>query len=165
MALKFVEHAETKNASKFKEVFETVMAEKVSAVMEECKIEVAGRMFNEDGGLSGGVPHVDLMPPPSANTELPGKEEPKDEDDDSNDEDDDEDKGRAVTEGKDGKWLQNAVHPSKKGMFKGVGVESIKSRLAKLRKSGPHKKGSAKQVKQAELDFALRAKEGHGFRS
>ncbi len=163
MAFKFVEHAESKNAVAFKEAVETAIAEKVSSVLEECKIEVASRMFNEDGGVPGVLPNVEKMPPPPKGAVMPGKDgddtsekTTADKDDDDNEEED------GVNESK---WLQGAVHPSRKGMFKGVGVDQIRSRLAKLKKSGPHKKGSPKQVKQAELNFALRAKEGHGFKN
>ncbi len=51
---------------------------------------------------------------------------------------------------------------SKKGMFKGRTKDSLKSELASLKKSGPHKEGSAEATKEKELDFALRAKNNFG---
>lgn len=61
------------------------------------------------------------------------------------------------------KWGEkNAVDPKKKGMFKGRTQASLKKELSKLKKSGPHKKGSAAYTKQNELEFALRSK--HNWR-
>jgi hypothetical protein len=59
------------------------------------------------------------------------------------------------------KWDTEYKTPeSKKGMFEGRSEESLQSELNKLRKSGPHKKGSAEYTKEKELMFALRAKRG-----
>lgn len=56
----------------------------------------------------------------------------------------------------------NAVHPSKKGMFKGKSKSELESELSKLKASGPHKKGSPEYTKEKELQFAIRAKSGWG---
>lgn len=59
------------------------------------------------------------------------------------------------------KWDKEAeLNPEKKGMFKGRSKESIESELAKLKASGPHKKGSTQFTKEKELNFAKRAKSG-----
>ena len=57
------------------------------------------------------------------------------------------------------KWeVEYKVPASKKGKFKGRTKASLKKELARLKKSGPHKKGSAEYTKEKELMFALRAK-------
>jgi hypothetical protein len=57
------------------------------------------------------------------------------------------------------KWAGGAkLNPAKKGMFKGKSKADLESELAKLHKSGPHKKGSPEYTKQQELNFAIRAK-------
>lgn len=59
----------------------------------------------------------------------------------------------------DEKWDEEAKVPeSKKGMFKGKTVAELESELARLKKSGPHKEGSAEYTKEKELAFAIRAK-------
>ena len=50
------------------------------------------------------------------------------------------------------------LNPKKKGMFKGKNKAELESELAKLKKSGPHKKGSPEYTKEKELNFAIRAK-------
>ncbi len=61
------------------------------------------------------------------------------------------------------KWdTSNAVNPGKVGMFKGRSEESLRKELENLKKTGPHKKGSAAYTKEKELIFALRAKHGFG---
>lgn len=61
------------------------------------------------------------------------------------------------------KWdKETKVAPSEKGKYKGVGLEQLRSRLAKLKKSGPHKKGSKEYGTMKELQFAIRAKTGWG---
>ena len=62
------------------------------------------------------------------------------------------------------KWDKEYETPeSKKGMFKGKDLGELESELEKLRKSGPHEKGSAEYTKEKELMFAVRAKKGwHG---
>ncbi len=57
------------------------------------------------------------------------------------------------------KWEKEYKTPaSKKGMFKGRTKASLRKELARLKKSGPHKKGSPEYKKEKELMFALRAK-------
>ena len=59
------------------------------------------------------------------------------------------------------KWDKPAkLNPAKKGMFKGKTKADVSSELSKLKKSGPHKKGSAAYTKEKELAFAKRAKGG-----
>jgi len=58
--------------------------------------------------------------------------------------------------------VKNAVHPSKKGMFKGKTKGELKKQVSKLKATEPHKKGSAAYTKQKELNFAIRAKSGWG---
>lgn len=61
------------------------------------------------------------------------------------------------------KWAEEAGVPeNKKGMFKGMSKAELESELAKLKKSGPHKKGSPEYTKEKELMFAIRAKTGWG---
>lgn len=61
------------------------------------------------------------------------------------------------------KWSEEANVPeSKKGMFKGRAKADLESELAKLKKSGPHKKGSPEYTKEKELMFAIRAKSDWG---
>lgn len=62
------------------------------------------------------------------------------------------------------KFLQNAVNPEKAGMFHDVSIEHIKKELKHLKRTGPHHKGSKEFTRAHELLFALRAKQGHGFR-
>jgi hypothetical protein len=61
------------------------------------------------------------------------------------------------------KWDGKMHTPaSKKGMFKGKTKAELKSMLADLKKSGPHERGSKEDIKQKEINFALRAKSGWG---
>ena len=61
------------------------------------------------------------------------------------------------------KWAEEADVPErKKGMFKGKALADLRSELSKLKKSGPHKKGSPEYTKEKELIFAIRAKSGWG---
>lgn len=61
------------------------------------------------------------------------------------------------------KWSKETkVAHGKKGMFKGKSESELKSELAKINKSGPHKKGSPEYEKMKELQFAIRAKSGWG---
>lgn len=63
----------------------------------------------------------------------------------------------------DEKWgVKDAVNPAEKGKYKGVDAEEMRSKLAKLKASGPHKKGSKEYGEMRELQFALRAKSGWG---
>jgi hypothetical protein len=57
------------------------------------------------------------------------------------------------------KWIK--TDPSKKGMFKGRSLESLKAELEKLKKTT--NKTEALKKKEHELMFAIRAKKGHGF--
>lgn len=59
----------------------------------------------------------------------------------------------------DEKWAGDAEIKST-GEYAGKSVEQLKSMLAKLHKSGPHKEGSPEAKKQRQLNFALRAKGG-----
>ena len=57
------------------------------------------------------------------------------------------------------KWAGDTkLNPAKKGMFKGKSKAELEKQLARLKKSGPHKKGSAEYTKMKELNFAIRAK-------
>lgn len=59
------------------------------------------------------------------------------------------------------KWEgEHKLNPKKKGMFKGRDKASLQAEYNKLKKSGPHKKGSAQYTKMKELMFALRSKGG-----
>lgn len=58
------------------------------------------------------------------------------------------------------KWIH--TDPAKRGMFDGKSLAQLEAELAKLKKSGPHKKGSAELTKMQELMFAIRAKKTHG---
>lgn len=61
------------------------------------------------------------------------------------------------------KWKTDYETPeNKKGMFDGKSKEDLESELAALKKSGPHKEGSAEFTKEKELMFALRAKSNWG---
>lgn len=59
----------------------------------------------------------------------------------------------------DEKWAGDAEIKST-GEYSGKSVEQLKSILAKLHKSGPHKEGSPEAKKQKQINFALRAKGG-----
>ncbi len=69
-------------------------------------------------------------------------------------------RGTLVTESKLAeKWAGNAkVEPT--GEYKDKTVAQLQAMLAKLHKSGPHKKGSPEAKKQSQINFALRAKGG-----
>lgn len=61
----------------------------------------------------------------------------------------------------DEKWgVKDAVHPSRKGMFKGKTKADLEKQLSNLKKRGPHKRGSKEDTKMKELNFAIRAKSG-----
>ena len=61
------------------------------------------------------------------------------------------------------KWDTDYQTPkSERGKYKGKSQEELKSMLSNLKKSGPHKKGSAEYGKMRELQFALRAKHDFG---
>lgn len=57
------------------------------------------------------------------------------------------------------KWAGDAKVKAT-GEYAGKSVAELKSMLAKLHKSGPHKRGSAEEKKMHQINFALRAK-GH----
>ncbi len=61
------------------------------------------------------------------------------------------------------KWgTETTVSPSEKGKYKGRSLEELRKSYAALKKSGPHKKGSAEYGRMRELAFAIRAKTGWG---
>ena len=61
------------------------------------------------------------------------------------------------------KWgTATKVSPSEKGKHSDKSVAELRSQLAKLKKSGPHKKGSKEYGTMRELQFAIRAKTGWG---
>jgi hypothetical protein len=63
----------------------------------------------------------------------------------------------------DEKWGKpTTVTPSERGKYKGRSIEDLRSSLATLKKSGPHKKGSEDYGRMRELQFAIRAKSGWG---
>ena len=66
---------------------------------------------------------------------------------------------RAKHDKLDEKWAGDAkVKPT--GEYKDKTVAELRAMLAKLHKSGPHKKGSPEATKQSQINFALRAKGG-----
>lgn len=61
------------------------------------------------------------------------------------------------------KWnKETTVSPKERGKYAGKTESELKSELAKINKSGPHKKGSPEYEKMKELQFAIRAKSGWG---
>jgi len=69
--------------------------------------------------------------------------------------------GKSVRLGE--KWKEEGeMSETKKGMFKDWTVAELEAELSKLKKSGPHKEGSAEYTKQNEVEFALRAKHKFG---
>ena len=61
------------------------------------------------------------------------------------------------------KWdTETKVSPSEKGKYKGRTLADLRKSYAALKKSGPHKKGSAEYGRMRELAFAIRAKTGWG---
>lgn len=61
------------------------------------------------------------------------------------------------------KWgTETKVAPSEKGKYKGKTKAELLKRYNKLKKSGPHKKGSKEYGTMRELSFAIRAKSGWG---
>jgi hypothetical protein len=62
------------------------------------------------------------------------------------------------------KWIQKAVHPSKKGMFTGKTVADLKTMLAAVKKQAAKYKEKGEKVphalrtKESQLVFAIRAK-------
>ena len=69
-----------------------------------------------------------------------------------------------VEEGKlNEKWgTETKVAPSEKGKYKGKTKAELLKHYNKLKKSGPHKKGSKEYGTMRELSFAIRAKSGWG---
>jgi hypothetical protein len=64
-------------------------------------------------------------------------------------------KGKAINE----KWDTNYETPkSKKGMWDGWSKADLTAEYNKLKKSGPHKKGSKEFTRMKEVAFAIRAK-------
>ena len=63
----------------------------------------------------------------------------------------------------DEKWgVATKVSPEERGKYKGKTLADLRSSLEKLKKSGPHKKGSPEYGRMRELQFAIRAKTGWG---
>ncbi len=61
------------------------------------------------------------------------------------------------------KWgTETKVSPAEKGKYKGRSLEELRKSYTALKKSGPHKKGSAEYGRMRELAFAIRAKTGWG---
>lgn len=61
------------------------------------------------------------------------------------------------------KWGKSTDTPkSERGKYSGKTEAELKSMLSKLKKSGPHKKGSDAYERQNEIEFALRSKHGWG---
>lgn len=61
------------------------------------------------------------------------------------------------------KWnKKDVVNPDERGKYKGWSLDKLKKELVKLRKSGPHPKGSKEYNTMMELIFAIRAKTGWG---
>lgn len=59
------------------------------------------------------------------------------------------------------KWAHEYHTPeSKKGMWDGWTKAELEAELSKLKKTGPHAKGSSEYTKEKEINFALRAKSG-----
>jgi hypothetical protein len=58
-------------------------------------------------------------------------------------------------------WLQGAVHKSREGMFDGWTLDDLESALSKL-ENNEHKTHDS-VVRERQLEFAIRAKKGHGF--
>jgi len=54
------------------------------------------------------------------------------------------------------------INPAKKGMFHGKDKADLEAQYTRLKKSGPHAKGSHEFTKMKELAFAIRAKSGWG---
>lgn len=73
-------------------------------------------------------------------------------------------KDQNVAEGKlNEKWgTETKVAPSEKGKYKGKTKAELLKHYNKLKKSGPHKKGSKEYGTMRELSFAIRAKSGWG---
>lgn len=59
----------------------------------------------------------------------------------------------------DEKWAGDAEVKST-GQYSDKTIAELKSMLSKLKKSGPHKKGSKEYERQNEIEFAIRAKKG-----
>jgi len=61
------------------------------------------------------------------------------------------------------KWEKaGEMDVKERGKYEGKSQAELESMLSKLKKSGPHKKGSSEYEKQNELEFALRAKHKFG---
>lgn len=71
---------------------------------------------------------------------------------------------QSMAEGKlNEKWgTETKVSPSEKGKYKGKTKAELLKHYNKLKKSGPHKKGSKEYGTMRELSFAIRAKSGWG---
>jgi len=54
------------------------------------------------------------------------------------------------------------INPAEKGKYAGKSVAELKKRLAELKKTGPHPRGSKEFGEERELMFAIRAKTGWG---
>lgn len=67
------------------------------------------------------------------------------------------------TENIDEKWGKpTKVSPEEKGKYQGKTLAELRRSYAALKKSGPHKKGTAEYGRMRELAFAIRAKTGWG---
>ena len=64
--MSLITHAQNKDAAAFKTQVEETLASKVVQVLEGLKAYVASNMFNEEGGVSGGVSSVKKKPTPPA---------------------------------------------------------------------------------------------------
>lgn len=67
------------------------------------------------------------------------------------------------------RWIQKAVHPSRKGMFKSKNQSSLKTQLANVKKKTQSYKDRGQKVphelrkKISQLVFAIRAKSKKGL--
>lgn len=61
------------------------------------------------------------------------------------------------------KWgTETKVSAAEKGKYKGRTLADLRKSYNALKKSGPHKRGSAEYGRMRELAFAIRAKTGWG---
>ncbi len=162
-----VELVESKDALGFKTMFEAKMHQKLDSVLEAYKSTIANSLFEEDEQNAdpegGNFPAAQGQDPlKTMNNEIPGQKKIVDQTQGKNVDKDEVPANASVAENKN--WLQGAVHPDRAGMFKGRSLSSLESQKAKLTKSEPHKRGSAAATKTSQLNFAIRAKEGHGFK-
>jgi hypothetical protein len=165
-----VELVESKNALGFKTMFEAKMHQKLDSVLEAYKSAIANSLFEEEeeeeeertDPEGGNFPAAQGQDPlKSVSTEIPGQKKIVDQTQGKNVDKDEVPANASVAESN---WLQGAVHPDRAGMFKGRSLSSLESQKAKLAKTEPHKRGSAAATKTSQLNFAIRAKEGHGFK-